>query len=201
MKKFLHLCTGISLVVSSVALLLFSVQPAYGERESRVVSLNDPSLHVAYINIDTLNNNYKAYLELEQAAGDSLDFKLEQYQKKASELETRYARLQDRVNRGLISVEAAALEEETISKGMNALSMQETEIAYLQERAMAANDSISADVAAYMNDYAKKNNIDYVFMYGAGMPIIYANDALDITQTTLNALNAQYDASHKKSGK
>jgi hypothetical protein len=31
-------------------------------------------------------------------------------------------------------------------------------------------------------------------MYGTGMPIIYANDSLDVTLDVLRALNEEYDA-------
>lgn len=149
---------------------------------------------VLYVNIDSINSNYHAYTELAADAGNNLDAQMAAYQRKAQNLEQRYATLQDQVNKGTISVEAAAAEEEAIKAGMNELSRMETNIAYLQSEAMKKNDEISTQIAAYFHDYALEKGIDYIMMYGSGMPIIYANDSLDVTPDVVRALNEEYDA-------
>ena len=149
---------------------------------------------VLYVNIDSINNNYHAYTELAADANNNLNGQMATYQRKAQDLETRYAKLQEQVNMGTISTDAAAAEEAAINAGMDELRRLETNITYLQSAAMQKNDEIYAQIAMYFQDYAKAKGIDYIMMYGTGMPIIYANDSLDVTRDVVVALNQEYDA-------
>jgi Skp family chaperone for outer membrane proteins len=65
---------------------------------------------------------------------------------------------------------------------------------------MQKNDMISQEIAQYFQGYAKEKGIDYIMMFGTGMPIIYANDSLDVTPDVIQALNAQYDARKSQEG-
>lgn len=149
---------------------------------------------VLYVNIDTINNNYHAFSELQKEAGSNLDAQTAAYQKKAADLQERYSKLQDQVNMGTISTDAATAEENSINAGLEDLKRMEANLAYLESAAMDKNDKISQEIALYFRDYAMQKGIDYIMMYGTGMPIIYANDSLDVTLDVLNAMNAEYDA-------
>ncbi len=149
---------------------------------------------VLYVNIDSINSNYHAYTELAEDANNNLNGQMATYERKAQDLQTRYAKLQEQVNMGTITTDAAAAEEAAINAGMDELRRLETNITYLQSAAMQKNDEISAQIAMYFEDYAKAKGIDYIMMYGTGMPIIYANDSLDVTADVVKALNIEYDA-------
>lgn len=197
MKKFLQFSLGAFLLLAGISLVIASVQPAYGERSTISHAAPDAAaLKIVYVNIDTVNNQYKAYLNLADSANHALAITMESYQKHAAELQERYNTLQLRVNMGAISVDAAAKEEAAINEGLDKLRIQETQLATLESEAMKKNDSISMLVALFFDEYAKKNGIDYVLMYGTGMPIIYANDALDVTAEAVKQLNAEYDQSN-----
>ena len=66
---------------------------------------------------------------------------------------------------------------------------------------MPKHDSISQEIALYFDDYSKKHKVDYVLMYGTGMPIIYANEALDVTTAVLTELNAPFIGRARNGGK
>lgn len=202
MKRFMQFSIGVFLLLAGTSLLIFSVQPAYGEEEQNPV-ISDSGEHVVvrYINIDTINAKYLPYLELTEAAEGSLEELYAAYRKNAEDLQNRYAKLQDNVSMGTITTDAAIIEEEAINNGIEQLKQQELRLASLEATAMAKNDSISMDIALYFHDYSKANHIDYVFMYGAGMPIIYANDNMDVTNEVLTELNAAYLAKKKEAGK
>jgi len=153
---------------------------------------------VLYVNIDSINNNYHAYTELSQEAVGNMQGQYAAYQRKAQDLQNRYATLQDQVNMGTISTEAAAAEEAAINAGMDELKRMETNLAYLESAAQQKNDAISGEIALYFHDYALEKGIDYILMYGTGMPIIYANDSLDVTHDVVIALNEEYDARKAK---
>lgn len=153
---------------------------------------------VLYVNIDSINSNYHAYTELTQEAEGTLQGQYAAYQRKAQDLQNRYAKLQDQVNMGSISTDAATAEEAAINAGMEDLKRMETNLAYLESAAMQKNDAISQEIALYFHDYALSKGIDYIMMYGTGMPIIYANDSLDVTHDVVIALNEEYDARKAK---
>lgn len=197
MKKFLQFSLGAFLLLAGISLVIASVQPAYGERSTISHAAPDAAaLKIVYVNIDTVNNKYKAYTDLADSTTVILASTMENYQKSAEELQQRYNALQLSVNMGTISTDAAAKEEEAINAGVEKLKQQETRLAFLESQAMEKNDSISVLVAMFFDEYAKKNGIDYVLMYGTGMPIIYANDALDVTAEAVKQLNAEYDQSN-----
>jgi outer membrane protein len=149
---------------------------------------------VLYVNIDSINNNYHAYTELATDANNTLQGQMASYQRKAQSLQERYAKLQEQVNMGTISTDAAAAEEASINAGLDELRRMEANLSYLESEALMKNDQISAQIALYFQDYAKAKGIDYIMMYGTGMPIIYANDSLDVTADVVRALNEEYDA-------
>lgn len=149
---------------------------------------------VLYVNIDSINSNYRAFTELAQDAGSSLQNQMAVYQRKAADLQSRYAKLQEQVQAASISADAATKEEAAINAGLEELKRMEANIAYLESSAMQKNDMISQEIATYFQGYAKEKGIDYIMMFGTGMPIIYANDSLDVTPDVIQALNAQYDA-------
>lgn len=149
---------------------------------------------VLYVNIDSINNNYHAYTELADNANGNLQGQMAAYQRKAQDLQTRYGTLQEQVNMGTISTEAAAAEEAAINAGLEELKRMEANLAYLESEAMRKNDEISQQIAMYFEGYARAKGIDYIMMYGTGMPIIYANDSLDVTYDVVKALNEEYDA-------
>lgn len=149
---------------------------------------------VLYVNIDSINSNYKAYTELSAEAIGNMEGQYAAYQRKAQDLQTRYANLQDQVNMGTISTDAATKEEAAITAGMEELKRIETNLAYLESAAAQKNNAISQEIALYFHDYALSKGIDYIMMYGTGMPIIYANDSLDVTHDVVIALNEEYDA-------
>jgi outer membrane protein len=148
---------------------------------------------VLYVNIDSINQNYKAFSDLSKEAGSNLQGQMAVYQKKAADLQARYSQLQEKVNMGTISTDDASKEEASINAGLDELKRMETNLAYLESNAMQQNDKISQEIALYFHDYAKDKGIDYILMYGTNMPVIYANDSLDITNDVLVALNANYD--------
>lgn len=149
---------------------------------------------VLYVNIDSINTNYHAFTELSQEAGSSLQNQMAVYQRKAANLQERYAKLQEQVNMGTIATADAEKEEASINAGLDELKRMETNLAYLESNAMQKNDLISQEIALYFRSYAQEKGIDYIMMFGTGMPIIYANDSLDVTKDVVVALNQEYDA-------
>ena len=62
----------------------------------------------------------------------------------------------------------------------------------LQVESAKEMDSIVKKVKGYIGDYAKKNNLDYVFNTEEASTIVYGKEQYDITAEILKELNAKY---------
>lgn len=193
MNTFLKFCFGTSILLFSAGFLLRSVTPAVASP----VEISRPE-KLLYVNIDTIDANYKAFADLSKDAGDSYARLQKQYQKKAADLQVRYDRYQEQLNTGAITPSTAVLEENAINNGMADLKSMKAELDALQAEAMEKNAVITRDVTAFFEKYAGSRKVDFVFAYGGASNVLYANSELDVTNEVLDQLNAEYEKKGKK---
>lgn len=62
----------------------------------------------------------------------------------------------------------------------------------LQSESSTEMDSVVKKVKGFISDYAKKNNLDYVFNTEEASTVIYAKDQYNITEEVIKELNAKY---------
>lgn len=191
-KVYLRFCVGTAVLLSSIALLIYAVKPAYGSPQSQQEYRfgNETQMSIKYINVDSLNLQFLGFVELEDSAAGLLNNQFDIYQKLAAELNQRYQTLQYKVATATISADEATKEEKEINAGLDRLRKMESSISDVESGAMSANDSISLEVAHFISDYSKSRNIQFILMYGTGMPIIYADKNMDITNEIVDQLNA-----------
>ena len=202
MKPFLQKCIGISLLIFSAGFLIRSVQPALAGKNGDSISSNKISMDknertLLWINIDSIDANYKAFAELSDKAGGDLNLLTQKYQEKSLEVQKRYDALQRRATAGLISADYAEKEQNAINAEAEEVQMMETQISSLQTHAMEINDSIAKTVKVFLKDFAKRKNADYIFGSEANNDFLYSNESFDVTQEVLIELNALYDKQKK----
>jgi outer membrane protein len=155
--------------------------------ESRETSTEN--LAIAYINSDTLLTNYDYYGEVSRRL-DEKRLKLQQeYSRRAEGLQKQIEDYQRTVNNLTIN-QARAVEEDLGKKRQNLLQYQETISQELMREEATITQDLYEKVAAYLKEYGDKNNLQVVLTYSAGSGLLYANDALNITQQVINGLNA-----------
>jgi outer membrane protein len=147
---------------------------------------------VLYINVDSINANYEAFADLYASEGGTLEQQYQQYQVRANNWQRRNAILQERASKGTISADSAQIEETWLVKEEKALVALEKYLNNLNNSAMEKSALINEEVFKYFSEYSKDKGIDYILAYGAGSPIVYANDSLDVTRDVVDALNANY---------
>jgi outer membrane protein len=193
MNKFLKFCIGISIVLFGAGFFMRSVQSAMA---GPVINNNPEKL--LYVNIDSVDANYKAFTDLAKNAGDALSRKQKEYQKKTQSLQLRYDIYQQKVQMHTISADDAVREEAFINAGMEELKTMETDLGVLEQEAMERNAAITLDITEFLQKYAAVRRTDFIFAYGGTTNLLYANSELDITKEVVDHLNAEYEKNHQK---
>lgn len=145
---------------------------------------------VLYINVDSINANYDAFKELYQQEGGNLEQQYQNYQIRVANFQRRSELLNG--GKWPYSADSAIAEEKALQTEERALMNLQTYLNNLQNKAMEKNAIINEEVSHYFKDYSREKGIDYILMMGAGSPVIYANDSLDVTKDVVNALNTNY---------
>jgi outer membrane protein len=150
--------------------------------------------------LDILNEKYE-YIQEVSASAKAEQRSLEnQYQTKAQKLQEDYVAYQTKAQQGLLSENQAKGEEEALMKRKEELDQLELKNQALMEKIQSKTDEMNENMKAYIKDYNKNTNYDYVFGYSNSplSQLLMVDDSLDITQEILDGLNAQY---REKKGK
>jgi outer membrane protein len=153
---------------------------------------------VVYINIDSINHQYQAFVDLYNSEGGNFEAEYQKYQLRANNFQRRYQSLYG--NNGAdwkYSTDSAEKEEAFLKNEEKNLDFIEQKLSKIQEQAMEKNAIINNEVSTYFRQYSQEKGIDYILAIGQGSPVIYANDSLDVTNDVVQALNSEY--SKKKS--
>lgn len=146
---------------------------------------------IAYINSDSLLNNYEFFKEME----DELDKKrarLERdYENRARGLQSEVENFQ-RTAGNMTMNQARAVEEDLMKKRQNLMQYQENLSQQLMQDQAKLNDSLYQKVSTYLKDFGSRNNLQLVLTYQRGSGVLYASDSLNITNEVIEGLNSVY---------
>ncbi|MEC4115836.1 OmpH family outer membrane protein [Myroides phaeus] len=157
------------------------------------------------------NNNSNAAVEFKTAYVDSS--KLMKEYEEVKDVESKY-KIQSEEKGKSLEADIAKFQQEVQSFQANArqkgqawaeqkaaeLQKKEQQLQY-QQQAMVQSlqmesgqeiDSVVKKVKEYIAEYAKKNNLDYVFNTEEASTVIYGKEQYDITESILKELNAKY---------
>lgn len=167
---------------------------------SQSKALNFP---IAYVNVDTIAENFKYFVNKKKALEQSIENKYKDLQRREASLnkeaETIARKIQDGTT-NLVTAQDVQNKELEFQKRMQDL-MQEKQV--FEQKVMKDEEQLVTDINKsidkFLIKYKDKLNYSYVFQKG-GMAgaLLYANDSLDITNDVLKALNAEYAAKVKK---
>ncbi len=142
----------------------------------------------AYVDVQRIMNESKKGEKLRK----EIEQKLEYYKKKAEELEKKAKQIQKQI-------ESPALSEKGKKKKQEELKKIEQEFLILQQKAqielnqmkMEAEKKMLEDIKKIVEKYAKKQNLDFVFIGGKISALLYADKNLDITDIILKMYNEE----------
>ena len=191
MKNLSLILNGILII--AVAFLYYD-EFADSDVEDEVSSKNElplENLNIAYVNSDTLFTNYNYYEEVSKRLDEKRLQLQQEYTRRAEGLQKQIEDYQ-RTMTNLTIAQARAVEEDLGRKRQNLLQYQETISQDLMREEAAITQELYEKVSSFLKTYGDSNNLQVVLTYSAGSGLLYANDALNITDQVISGLNLLY---------
>lgn len=197
MKKLPLILSAISLVAVIVLYILYFTSGKKNGHPGTEGNMENASLtasEIVYIDIDTLLNNYKMYLDYKgeferKAKLSEAEFNAKQktYQKGVNDY-------QYKVQRGLVTrAEAQQLEQQLMVQQQDLLKMQQDKQAELAEQEQVMIDLVLKSVTDYLKEIQPDYKYKYVFANRLNNgSIYYGSQELDITKDIIKGLNEKY---------
>lgn len=211
MGKNLSLILNIVLIVAIVPLYMlhFSDDQGKGEANASETAASDsleteqdstdkgpgtPSgpLKVAYVNWDTLMNEYQ-YVEdmLSELEKEKIQMR-KQLEGKMRKLENEYKELQE---------ESTFMTQSEIKKAQKRMQRKQQKLRKKQQglqgklarKRQKMLKRFFDDVSEYLEEYNEANEIDLILRYQRGGDLLFAESGFDITDTVLTGLNEKYE--------
>ncbi len=153
----------------------------------------------AWVNIDTLINNYDMYFDMQRELEESGRKSEAELSTKSRDFEKQANDFQDKVQKGLITrSQAQQLQQELGGKEQELYRLRDELRAKLAEEQQVKLRQIQQSINEYLADYNKDKGFHLILSSTFGGPLLYGHPKLDITQEVLKGLNEKYSAEHKK---
>lgn len=187
----------IALFLAATALVACNNTPsatATGETSSAEESVR-LSGKIAFVNNDTLINNYKLYKELSaklEAKSEKIGKELDS---KSRSLQSRAAQFNDKINKGLVT--RAQAEEQGVklqNEQQYLLEYRDKVLGELEEEQAVMFNNIWNNITEYLTEYNETAGYDLILnQNSATNTILIGNPAMDITMQIVEALNKKFD--------
>ena len=149
-------------------------------------------LSVAYVNSDTLLNHYHFFEELTKQLDEKRAGLENELANRAQGLQRQFEDYQ-KTGQNLTIAQARAVEEDLTKKQQNLQQYQQGLSQELMREEARITQELYDKVADYLDGYSKEKNIQIVLTYTRGSGVLFANEALDITEDVIKGLNDEYD--------
>lgn len=157
------------------------------------ITVPSGDLKVAYVNIDSVLQNYTYYHELkddlmrkQEAIRSELDTKSKQLQSQALDLQEKY-------QKGLLTTLDAQEKQKLLQKKQQDFLMRQEQASQtIAEQRQVMLNKIIYRVKQYVNDYNKKAGYHLILSTSGADNILYGASALNITETISKGLNNAY---------
>ena len=187
---------NLSLILNGVLIIAvgFLYYDEFSESDDAIESetkseMSVKNLTIAYINSDSLLTNYNYYEEVSDKLDERRAKLQQEYTRRAEGLQKQIEDYQ-RTRTNLTIAQARAVEEDLGRKRQNLLQYQETITQELMREEAAITQELYDKVSSYLKKYGDENNLQVVLTYSAGSGLLYANDALNITDQVIEGLNS-----------
>ncbi len=181
------------LLIIAVAVLYFlhfNGNPDTEEKSAEVVEM--PEFQVAYINSDSVLENYTYAEKLKQDFQTKTSGLERDYQSRVQGLQKEINDYQQ--NSGNLTInQARALEENLVKKQQNLQLYQQKLSQDLMVEEASMNKDLYDRVTGFLRDYGQQNNLQLIVKYDQGSDVLFASDAMDITKMVIDGLNAAYE--------
>lgn len=159
------------------------------EQKERTAAVGD--LKIAYVSSDSLIKNYEFINDTRKKLEDKSVKLNNEYRNRAQGLQTEFNNYQRNVNSMTLS-QVRAVEEDLAKKEQNLRMYEQTLAQELANEEAKIQKELYDRVTAFLKEYGDANGLNIVLKYDPTSDVLFAGDALDITQDVINGLNDGY---------
>ena len=156
----------------------------------------------AWVNIDTLINNYDMYFDMQKELEES-GRKLEaELNTKSRDFEKQAADYQDKVQKGLVTrSQAQQMQQELGGKEQELYRLRDEMRSQLAEDEQVKLRKIHHSITQFLEGYNTTKGYHIILSSTFGGPLLYGHPAIDITKDVLKGLNENYTTTNKSDEK
>ena len=194
-------------LLAAVAALLLSAcgQQAQSEAESAPAekSVASGNIKFAYVNIDSLTSQYKRYQDASDEFQRKQDNAQATIQAKGKSFASQVQEFQRKVQSNAITQEQYNNEQARLAKLQQDLEDLQTRLSSsLQEEYATKLQELTDTIKNFMAVYAREKGYDLILCKSSGIDnVLYADEAYDVTEQVVAALNKLYAKEQKAAGK
>jgi len=186
---------NLSLILNAVLLVavgvLFYLHFSDGKPASTTTTADAGDLKIAYINSDSVLKHYE-YLKVNKVQLEEKTKKMDaDYRNRAMGLQNEIAAYQRNVSSMTLG-QVKALEEDLGKKQQNLQMYQQTLGQQLMEEEAKLNKQLYDRITTFLKKYGSEKGLQVVMKYDPTSDVLFAGEALDISQDVIAGLNAEY---------
>jgi len=202
MKNILPAVTAILAVAVAILFWLHfknhSQIDQISDRVTQQDTLANRPLRIAYVDLDTIQENYEYYRE-----------KMAEFDKKKEnadrELNSSFQKIENErvafVQRGnaITQVEAESFQRDYTRKMQNLENQKRVMENQIQEEGIKTMDELRKRINEFLDGYNKSESYAYIFSYSSGLNVLFYKDtAYNITSEVVKGLNEAYRKTKQK---
>lgn len=199
MKK-LPLILGVVSVIGVAFLLVweFLDTDKSSEPESQALEQKAAATNIAYVEIDSIILNFDMYFDLRDDLMDKQQSSEAELNTKGRQYESGARDYEEKVRKGLVTrATAAQMEQDLLQQQQDLLNLRNQLESQLMEEEQVMNRKILNYIYDFLEEYSAGSQYDYIIAKSFGGPLMYAREALDITDEVLKGVNYKYNEDKK----
>lgn len=154
---------------------------------------------IAFVDVDSIINNYKLAQELDDAIMQKYANMKSKLDREAKSFQKDVETFQDKVQKGIfLTTQRAEEEQQRLVQRQQELEKLEAE--YTNQLAIEQqnmNNQLFEKISAYINKYNTPERYKFILTRTIGGSMWYANESFNITNDIIEGLNEEYEASKK----
>ena len=148
----------------------------------------------AFVNTDTIWEKYDFVLDVQVDLANLEKIYQNQYATAVSNFQKEYNDYLKKGTAGLLSLNEQKATEEKLTKKQQSISEMEAQLSQkLLEQKTLKNQEVHDTIVHHIARYNKSKNYTFIFEKSFGGGLLFANEALDITNDILTGLNKEYE--------
>lgn len=156
------------------------------------------SFTAAWINVDTLINNYDMYFDMQKELEESGRKSEAELTTKSRDFEREATDFQNKVQKGLVTrSQAEQLQQTLAGKEQELYRLRDELRAKIAEEQQVKLRLIQQSITDFLVEYNKSKGYHVILSSTFGGPLLYGHPSLDITQDVLKGLNDKYSSTRK----